>query len=605
MSDTSARAAPPMPPATPPGAPRRGVPGLRRVFGVERIRALRLASGLVLFAYVLMHFLAHAVGLVSLDAQQAAGDVVSGLWRSVPAMSWLLYGALAVHAFLALHLVVRRRRLFPGRGADVGSMSQLWLGLALPPLLALHVVANRWAPAAYDVNSSYEWVLVSTIAFEPLQGWLNATALVATWVHAAIGLHMWVRFRPWYAQRAGVRAWALGLTVAIPLLALGGYLAAGRAILPLVSDGEWLAGYYERLGVTDDAVFQAITADADLVRWGFLAALLAALALRYGVRAWRRREGVVEIDYLDGPRVRTTTGPTLLEISKGAGVPHASVCGGRGRCSTCRVRVLDAEPDPPRPSEGETHLLSRVRAEAGVRLACQWRPRGRARVLRLLPPETGAADAARTAGAGLSGEERTITVIFADLRGFTAQAEAKLPFDVVYLINQFARAAGRAIESEGGHVDKLLGDGVMALFGVGGEPDHAARALHAHLALLSELDALSDRLRDDLPSPLRLAGGIHTGPAIVGEMGHGTARGLTAVGDTVNTASRLEAEAKRHDAVLAVSAETLRGAGLAPDATAFTPTSIRGRAASLDVALVANRAQLSGLLQPLNEPQAA
>lgn len=573
------------------------------------MRTLRLATGLVLFAYVLMHFLAHAAGLVSLAAQQAAGDVVAAVWRGVPPMSWLLYGALAVHAALALHLVVRRRALLPGRGADRRGTAQLWLGLALPPLLALHVVANRWAVETYGLRDSYEWVLVSTFVFAPLQGWLNALALVATWLHAVIGLHMWVRFRPWYAERAAVRGWALGLAIVIPLAALAGYLAAGRMIVPLAASGEWLAGYYERLRVSDDAVFAAIVADADAVRWGALALLLAALALRLALGAWRRREGVVEIDYLDGPRVRAVPGPTLLEISQGAGVPHASVCGGRGRCSTCRVRLLHAEPDPPPPDEGETRLLTRVRAEPGVRLACQWRPRGHARVARLLPAETGAGEAARTAGAGRSGEEREVSVMFADLRGFTAQAERKLPFDVVYLINQFARAAGEAIEREGGRVDKLLGDGVMALFGADAgsraQHGHAAAALRAHLALLRAVDALSERLRDDLAAPLRLAGGLHCGPAIVGEMGHGAARSLTAVGDTVNTASRLETEAKAHDAVLAVSAQTLRAAGSVPDAVPLVATSIRGRAAPLDVAFFATADDLERVVAALREPTAA
>ena len=579
--------------------------GWRRILDPERIRRLRLASGLVLFAYVLMHFLAHAVGLISLEAQQWAGSLVSAVWRKLPPMSWALYGALAVHVLLALHLVVRRRSLLPSalfargsaRGVDTRVALQLWLGLALPPLLALHVVANRWGVVNYGLSDSYEYVLLSTFVFDPSQGWLNALGLVATWAHAMIGLHMWVRFRPWYAERPAVRETALALAVAIPLAALAGYLAAGRMIVPLARDGEWMAGYYERLRVTDDAVFDAIVADAATVRLGFLAALVLALAARYALKTWQRRAGLVEIDYLDGPRLRVPGGATLLEISQGAGVPHASVCGGRGRCSTCRVRLLDADPAPPDPLDGERRLLARVRAEPGVRLACQWRPSGHVRVMRLLPPEVGALAAARTVGAGRSGEELEITVMFADLRGFTAQSEDRLPFDVVYLINQFARAAGEAIEAEGGRVDKLLGDGVMALFGAEGDAGHAAAALRAHLALLEALEGLSERLADDLPAPLRLAGGVHTGPAIVGEMGHGSSRGLTAVGDTVNAASRLESEAKAQDAVLAVSAETLARAGLAVDPDALTPTAIRGRAAPLDVAFVPDRTALDGLLR--------
>ena len=562
----------------------------------ENLRRLRLWSGLVLFAYVLMHFTVHALGLVSAEAQQAGGSFNTWFWRGVAPLSWLLYASLAVHAALALHLVVVRRRLVPSSGAGTSAWRetlQLALGLTLPFLLALHVMGTRWAHEVHDLRDSYEYIILSTFVFQPVHAWVNATALVAVWVHSMIGLHMWLRFRPWYGESPALRSTALGLAVALPILALAGYLAAAREIAPLARDGDWLGGYYERLRVIDDAVFLAIGDSAVAVRWIALGLIAAALAGRVALKLGRRRQGTVEICYLDGPTVRAPPGPTLLEISQGAGVPHASVCGGHGRCSTCRVKVLDAEPLPGLAAVGERRLLSRVHAADDVRLACQWRPSGRARIMRLLPPDTAASDLAHSTTAGLTGEEREITVMFADLRGFTMQSEDRLPFDVVYLINQFARTAGEAIEWQGGRVDKLLGDGVMALFE---NANHAAGALRATLALAKGIEMMNERLASDLKAPLRIAVGLHTGPAIVGEMGHGRARSVTALGDAVNVASRLESVAKAHDALLAVSAVTLERAGLLPERELLEPVEIRGRHAGIEAARIADRAALTRLL---------
>ena len=490
------------------------------------VRRARLGSGLVLFAYVVMHLTAHSFGLSSLEAQSAAGDVVAAVWGFAP-VNALLYAALLVHAALALHLVAERRRLFVFRGAEARGTWQLWLGLSLPLILASHVVANRWGAAAYDLDPSYEFTLASTFAFQPWQGVLLAVGLVVVWLHAVLGIDQWLRFRPWFTGWR--RETAIAVAVALPLAALAGYLFAGRETEYLVGDPEWLEGYTRRLGSPDEAVFAALGRDVEAVRLGFLAALGAALGGRWLLLALRRRSGAVEIDYQDGPKLRVAAGPTLLDISREGGVPHASVCGGRGRCSTCRVRVRGADPRPPQREADELRLLERAyrsgddaAVPSDVRLACRWRPKGHVRVARLLPAEGALSVAAGAPGRtrGLTGEERRIAVMFADLRGFTTTSEGRLPFDTVYLINAFARMAGEAIEQEGGRVDKFLGDGVMALFGArDDERTAAARALRAAHALLEGVDALSERLAADLDGPLGVAIGLHHGPAIVGDLG--------------------------------------------------------------------------------------
>src|SRR5690606_19190563 len=132
--------------------------------------------------------------------------------------------------------------------------------------------------------------------------------------------------------------------------------------------------------------------------------------------------------------------------------------------------------------------------------------------------------------------------------------DRKLPFDTVFLLNRYFSVVGKAVEEAGGRLDKFIGDGAMAIFGLNSSRDEACRqALVAAAAIVRELAQLSDELADELRQPLRVAIGIRAGPAIVGTMGYGRAMRVTAVGDTVNIASRLEAVAKEFDAAIVVS----------------------------------------------------
>ena len=128
--------------------------------------------------------------------------------------------------------------------------------------------------------------------------------------------------------------------VALPILALTGYLSAGREVTVLASSGEWLEVYFQELNLVSDDVWGWMGANILFGRQLFLAMLgiLAVAVLgRYFMYA---RQKLVTITYVDGPEVRVPMGSNLLEISRSNGVDHASVCGGRGRCSTCQVRVL-------------------------------------------------------------------------------------------------------------------------------------------------------------------------------------------------------------------------------------------------------------------------
>ena len=223
----------------------------------------------------------------------------------------------------------------------------------------------------------------------------------------------------------------------------------------------------------DLAVFLTVERWTPIGLGTVLVLVLVAREMRHRVESRRHR---VSVRYPGGREVRIAPGTTILEASRANGIAHASVCGGRSRCSTCRVRVNEGLDALPPPSPEERRVLDRIGVPPDVRLACQLRPSSRVSVTPLLPPNIGPAEGLRAAAA-MQGEERTITVLFADIRGFTGLAEAKLPYDVVFVLNRYFRSMGEAIEHAGGRVDKFIGDGIMALFGIDTTP--AAGAAHA------------------------------------------------------------------------------------------------------------------------------
>jgi adenylate cyclase len=217
----------------------------------------------------------------------------------------------------------------------------------------------------------------------------------------------------------------------------------------------------------------------------------------------------------------------------------------------------------------------------GERLACQFRPQCDVNVTPILSPAS--AQAALAHGAQL-GVEREIAVMFCDLRGFTELSEHRLPYDVVFLLNRYFAAMGEAIAQSGGHIDKFIGDGIMALFGMDCDPARGSRqALAAAARMSAKVDQLNVAFAHDLSKPLRIAIGIHSGTVVLGQMGWGSAKGLTAIGDCVNTASRLESMSKDYGAELVVSEDVEHNSGLDLSPWPLHQVSIRGRTTPLNI----------------------
>ncbi len=546
-----------------------------------RARRIRLASGLVLFAYVAFHLANHAAMAVSLAAAEAYAGVMFAFVRLWPVQA-VLYAALGAHFALALYAIYARRDF---RAIPRAEALQLAAGLAIVPLMAGHVVPARLGPALLDTTPFHTLVVLVGTRFDPLAGVFTLTGLALAWIHGCLGVHFWLRLKPAYPR---VRLVLFAAAVALLVAAYAGYLAGAREANALFDDPAWRATMETRYRIADadgmallDRVKQAI--------YMFWALCVAGAFAARRVRHWaEHRQGRFAVAYPDGRTVVQPRGATILDASRAGLVPHAAVCGGRGRCSTCRVRVERGAENLDAAAPAELSVLARVGAPPGVRLACQARPSGDVAVVPLLPANAGP-QAAWRGSRDAAGSEKTIAVMFADLRGFTALSEAKLPYDVVFLLNRYFAEMGAAIEEAGGRLDKFVGDGIVALFGVetGAGPGTRA-AVAAAKAMALRLDALNRALAHDLKAPLRIGMGIHTGPAIVGEMGYAQARQFTAIGDTVNTASRLEALTKEFGAELIVSADAAVAGALDLAAFPERTTDIRGRKGTLAVRVVAD-----------------
>src|SRR6202034_14996 len=142
-------------------------------------------------------------------------------------------------------------------------------------------------------------------------------------------------------------------------------------------------------------------------------------------------------------------GASVLETLRQEGVPHAALCGGRARCTTCRVLVTKGAETLAPPSGLEAAALARIAAAPGIRLACQLRPTADISIMAWWPADAGAAEGSQRGG--FEGSERLITVVFVDIRGSTSLGESRLPYDVLFILNQFFYEMTKALVETNGH----------------------------------------------------------------------------------------------------------------------------------------------------------
>src|SRR3954453_12949027 len=251
----------------------------------------RLASGLVLFAFVLTHFLNHALGHVSLEAMQQVQGVRRAVWGSWPG-SILLYGAAAVHVGPALWKLVNRRtwRL------PAWEAAQIALGLWIPFVGVAHVMTTRGLSAFYGVYPTYA---IELRLLWPAKALMQSLLLVIVWLHAMVGLHHWLRIKPWY------QAWSppfLVLAVLVPTLALTGWIEGARRVALMHFEAPPLSGALL-------AARAHLIDRAEAAIWA-VAALVAGALLMRRLAGWLWSGPIIV--YAGGRSIRGKAGATLL-----------------------------------------------------------------------------------------------------------------------------------------------------------------------------------------------------------------------------------------------------------------------------------------------------
>ena len=551
------------------------------------LRQLRLFTGLTLFTYVTTHLLDHTLGNVSIGAMEDGLIVQKWIWQGVVGTA-ALYFALATHYLLGLWAFYERRHF----GWTRAEVVQLVLGLSIPLLLMNHLFSTRISLAVYGTEKGYAQELYSFWVAAPHLGVLQVSVLIVAWIHGCIGLYQWLRLKPMFGR------WMPSLfcgAVLLPVLALMGFCQGGRTMLSLAHDPAWRAANLNpwQVGTPPD--------NHQLLLWrnwslAAAVALPGLVLLARLVRTWRERRGAaIRITYPNGKSVWVPLGFSVLDASRSAGIPHASICGGRGRCSTCRIRVVGGMDEVPAPSAGERAVLERVSAAPLVRLACQLRPQGDVSVVPLLPANWPEA-ALRRGEWPLPGEERFIVVLMVDMRNSSRLAETHLPFDAVFVVDRFVTAAGAAVQASGGRVSHFLGDGLMATFGLRcGARDACLQALQALVAIGRNVAALNRIVITATGEAIRFGIGLHCGSAVVGEIGHGEIRVFTTLGDVVNVAARLEGLCKELSCEAVISHDVCVMAGIAAECLSEREAVVRGRSAPLQVHPIADVDQIAQL----------
>lgn len=248
---------------------------------------------------------------------------------------------------------------------------------------------------------------------------------------------------------------------------------------------------------------------------------------------------------------------SLLDIALKHNIPHFHVCGRVGRCSTCRVRIVEHPENLSSRNAVEARFARKRSLPDDVRLACQTLVTGPVTVRRLVRDDTDV-DMVTRESFQLAGSEQQLAVLFSDIRGFTGFTRRNPSYDVLHLLNRYYSAMGEAVLGHRGYLHQYYGDGLMALFGFyARDPQQICLdAVRAGLEMQDRLSGFNEYLvRNFDEEPMAIGIGIHYGDVLAGKIGHPRHVQLNVLGDTVNMASRVEAATKEVEWPLVISEE--------------------------------------------------
>jgi len=339
-------------------------------------RTFRIVSGLVLFSFATLHLSNLAIGVVSIEMAEASRP-----WIMAPFSNFIggpiLMLSLLGHMLLGLASLYHRNTL----RMTTQDAVQFITALAIPPLMIPHVWGVMGAAELLGIQATFPGLFKLFWIDAPLEGLRQTLVVVTVWIHGCIGLFTWLRLKSWWSR---VSSFIYPLAVIIPVLAMLGFVEGGNMALeqariafetaqqaPIAETTQ--APVSEESGPSNFAENYALLLR---IKWALIYGYLAMVGAVFVARYFRLRskDQTIEIQYADGTRIKTAVGPTLLEISNINDIPHANLCRGRGRCGTCRVRIIEYDGELAPPSDIEQKTLTRTGSGADVRLACQLVP---------------------------------------------------------------------------------------------------------------------------------------------------------------------------------------------------------------------------------------
>jgi len=532
---------------------------------------IRLWAALLMAFYFISRMGYYAMGLISPDAMEEYLNGLSFLWILTPFFLSVIF----VHMALGLWKIFKRNTL----KMPLWELAQIGFGLSLPYFLFPYLVTTYVMGYVFGLRLNY---VDSILLTYPAVAWSYVCVAIVMGVHGNIGANAVLRMRPWYPR---IKWLLIGILALIPISAALGYLRGGSQLYRAFIEGRLAPDDMPHTLVEAQRAFIAFWHTTIYISLSLLFAFVfIARSLR--LRAMEKRK-TIRVVYPSGAIVPVIPGTTILEASRIGSIPHASICGGRSRCTTCRIKVEAGMDNLSPVSDRERRALLRIGAASNVRLACQAQcQKEEIRIVPLLPAKIGPKKA-RSENRSTIGRDVELSVMFVDLRGFTGLSEGKFAYDVVYILNTYFENMGRAIEKQGGRIDKFLGDGILAYFGLDRDPrDGALSALRSTVEMARELANANRELKEALDEPLAIGIGLHYGDVILGEVGYKEKSSLTIIGDTVNTASRLQSLNKSAGTQLIVSTALAAKSGVDLSYLPMATATVRGKTEPLRVFLV-------------------
>jgi adenylate cyclase len=501
-------------------------------------------SGAIIFIYVLLHFTSYIIGNISLVASEKFLISFSKIINSQE-LKLIVPLAFIFFSISGIYLVIRRNTF---KNLTVNTYLQIILLIIIPQTLIMHLIV--FAPSVYsiDLKASHLYYLILDNGKIELKAIIILTIF---WLYSFLHLKSIIILKKYYSK---INPILITLFALILILSFTGLNTSKSKLDTLdLQYPNFKTNVINRSNPKNKNLSQNLNKYVFYSTTSYLLTLLLFLLGKIILVTIRIKKSKYTIEYPGGINIRSSYGKSILDNSLQNNIPHPHVCDGKGKCTTCRIRIDDGLDQLDPVSDTERRTLNKIGAPSNVRLACKTKPKSDIQVFPILP-QNATADESRKRGKHRNGMYKEIAILFAGIRDFKVFQEQRLPHDVVFVLNQYFQTLGETIQKYDGYIDKFLGDGVMCLFGADGNiKDGCLNALKASKEISFKLDTLNKKIAHILDKPLTIGIGLHMGDAIIGELGYGTNKSISAIGEAIDFAIELEKSSKKNDCQLIVS----------------------------------------------------